>query len=166
MAISELRRALVFVVLCLAQVLVFNQVRLFGCATVLLYVYFVVMFPRSYPRWAGLLWSFGLGLAIDVFSNTPGQAAAALTLTGFAQPYLLELFLPREAAENMKSSMATLGFTKFLALSAALVLIHCLVFFSLESFSFFNWMHWLLSVVGSFVLTLLLLMAFEGVRKR
>ena len=51
--------------LVLAQALVFNYIHLFGYATVLLYVYFVVMFPRNYPRWAILLWSFFLGLSAD-----------------------------------------------------------------------------------------------------
>jgi rod shape-determining protein MreD len=165
MAVDTFRKAIVFVVLLLSQALVFNHIRLLGCATVLLYVYFVVMFPRNYPRWALLLWSFFMGLSVDLFSNTPGLTAASLTLTGFLQPYLLELFLPREAAENIKSSVATLGFVKFLTLASALVLIHCVVFFTLEAFSFFNWMQWMLNIVGTTLLTLIILMTLETIRK-
>ena len=165
MAVDVLRRMLVFVALCLAQALVFNHIHLLGYATPLLYVYFVVMFPRNYPKWAILLWSFCLGLAVDLFSNTPGQAAAALTLTGFLQPYLLELFLPREATENQESSRLSLGLGKFFSLASILVFVHCLVFFSLEAFTFFNWLQWLLNVVGGTVLTLVLLMTLESVRR-
>ena len=165
MAADTLRRAFVFVALCLAQALVFNHVHLFGCATVLLYVYFVVMFPRNYPRWAILLWSFFLGLSVDVFGNTPGMAAASLTLTGFVQPYLLTLFIPREAPDNMKSAVSTLGYTKFLTYAAILVLLHCLVFFTIESFSFFNWMQWAMNIAGTALLTLILLMTLESIRK-
>ena len=165
MAIDTLRRALVFVVLVLVQALVFNHIHLFGYATVLLYVYFVIILPRNYPRWATLLWSFALGLCVDMFTNTPGMAAASLTLVGFLQPYLLELFIPREAPENLKSAMSTLGFTKFLTLSSMLVLVHCLVFFTIESFSFFNVMQWVYSFVGTTVLTLLLLLTVESIRK-
>ncbi len=165
MALDTLRRALHFVALCLAQALVFNHVHLFGYATVLLYVYFVVIFPRSYPRWAILLWSFALGLSVDMFSNTPGMAAASLTLVGFLQPYLLELFLPRDAAENIKSSMAALGYSKFLMLASILVFVHCLVFFTIESFGFFNWQEWALTVAGTTVLTLVLLVTIETIRK-
>ena len=165
MAADTLRRALVFVALCLVQALVFNHVHLFGCATVLLYVYFVVMFPRNYPRWAILLWSFFLGLSVDVFGNTPGMAAASLTLTGFVQPYLLTLFIPREAPDNMKSAVSTLGYTKFLTYAAILVLLHCLVFFTIESFSFFNWMQWAMNIAGTALLTLILLMTLESIRK-
>ena len=90
MAIDALRRLISFIVLCLAQALVFNHIHLLGHATILLYVYFIVMFPRNYPHWSILLWSFALGLCVDIFSNTPGLAAASLTFTGFLQPYLLE----------------------------------------------------------------------------
>ena len=153
MAIDTLRRALVFIVLCLVQALVFNHIRLFGYATILLYVYFVVMLPRNYPRWAGLLWSFALGLSADMFTNTPGMAAAALTLTGFLQPYILQLFLPREAPENLKSAVSSLGFTKFLTMASILV------------FGFFNWQQWSLNIVGTTLLTVLLIMTLESIRK-
>ena len=165
MLLDTLRRLFVLVLLCLAQALVFNRIQLFHCAIPLVYVYFVIILPRNYPRWATLLWSFALGLCVDMFTNTPGMAAASLTLVGFLQPYLLELFIPREAPENLKSAMSTLGFTKFLTLSSMLVLVHCLVFFTIESFSFFNVMQWVYSFVGTAVLTLLLLLTVESIRK-
>ena len=151
--------------LVLAQALVFNYIHLFGYATVLLYVYFVVMFPRNYPRWAILLWSFFLGLSADLFTNTPGMAAASLTLVGFLQPYLLELFLPREAPEKLKSAMSTLGATKFFLLALILVWVYCLLFFTIESFVFFNWLQWLYNVVGTTALTVLVLMTVESIRR-
>jgi rod shape-determining protein MreD len=151
--------------LVLAQALVFNYIHLFGYATVLLYVYFVVMFPRNYPRWAILLWSFFLGLSADLFTNTPGMAAASLTLVGFLQPYLLELFLPREAPEKLKSAMSTLGTTKFFLLALILVWVYCLLFFTIESFGFFNWLQWLYNVVGTTALTVLVLMTVESIRR-
>ena len=165
MAIDVLKRLMSFIILCLAQALVFNHIHLFGHAMVLLYVYFVVMFPRNYPRWAILLWSFSLGLCVDMFSSTPGLAAGSLTLTGFVQPYLLEKLVPREAAENIRSSMATLGFTKFLLLATALVFIHCFLFFTLETFNFFNWIPWALNIASTTLLTVVILMAIESVRK-
>ena len=156
---------MIFVVLCLAQALVFNHIHLFGCATALLYVYFVIMLPRNYPRWATLLWSFFLGLGVDIFSNTPGMASASLTLVGLVQPFLLTLFIPREAPENMKTAASTLGFTKFLTFATMLVLLHCLAFFTIEAFSFFNWMQWAMNITGTTLLTLLLIIVLEGIRK-
>lgn len=165
MIIDTFRRLSVFIALLLVQVLVLNHVFLFGWATILLYVYFVVMFPRNYPRWAILLWSFAMGLSVDMFANTPGMAAASLTIVGFIQPYLLELFIPREAPENLRTAAATLGLSKFTIFASMLVFVHCLLFFSIETFTSFHWQHWLLSIGGSTFLTLALLIAVELVRK-
>ncbi len=165
MMIDTLRRLGLFLLLALLQGLVLNRIQLFGCATPLLYVYFVVMFPRSYPRWAILLWSFFLGLTVDMFSNTPGVAAASMTLIAFLQPYLIELFLPREPEANQKASAKSLGVWRFASLAAILVVVYCLVFFALEAFSFSAWVHWLECAGGSALLTMLLLMTIESLRK-
>lgn len=165
MAIDTLKRLAVFVVLVLAQALVFNHIRLFGYATPLLYVYFTVIIPRGYPKWATLLWSFALGLCVDLFTNTPGVAAGSMTLVGLLQPYMLELFIPREAAANMKVSVVEMGWAKFSTLTALLMLVYCLVFFSLLMFTFIDLQVWGFSVLGSLLLTMVLLMALESVRK-
>ena len=165
MTIDTLRRLLVFGLLCLAQMLVLNRVQLFHCAMPLLYVYFAVVFPHAYPRWAVVLWSFAMGLAVDTFSDTPGMASASMALVGLLQPYLLELFLPRDAEENIKSSAKTLGWWRFASLTGILVLVHCVVFFSLEQFGFFNILFWLQCVGGSALLTFVLIMTLESIRK-
>ena len=165
MKIDALHRVLVFILLLLTQAIVLNSVHLFGVATPLLYVYFVIMFPRNYPRWGILLWSFFMGLCNDMFANTPGQAAAALTLTGFVQPWLLELVMPRDAEHNMKTAASTLGTGKFATLALMLTTIHCLTFFALESFQFINMGYWLLSTIGSILLTWTIIIALENIRK-
>jgi len=165
MAIDILQRLAILLVLTLAQALVFNHIHFFGCAMPLLYVYFAIVIPRGYPRWATLLWCFVLGLSVDLFSNTPGAAAGAMTLIGLLQPYVLELFIPREAPANMKVSMKLMGPAKYISLAAFLTFVYCLVFFSLEMFSFVDWMTWGSCVVGSTLITLLLLLAFESVRR-
>lgn len=149
----------------MAQVLVFNRIQLFHCATPLLYVYFALMFPRGYPRWAILLWCFVMGLCIDVFSNTPGVASASMTLISMLQPYLLELFLPRDAEDNVESSAKSLGTGKFATLTAIIVTIYCLVFYALEAFNFIHWLYWLECLGGSALLTIVLIMTLESLRK-
>lgn len=165
MTIDTLKRLLVFLLLCMAQVLVFNRIRLFHCATPLLYVYFVLSFPRNYPKWSLLLWSFAMGLVIDTFTNTPGVASASLTLIAALQPYYLELFIPRDADENMKVSAAGLGWDKYFTYTGVLVVLFCTVYFLLETFSFFNWGYWLQCVGGSGIVTLLLILSMESIRK-
>lgn len=45
------------------------------------------------------------------------------------------------------------------------MLVYCLVFFTLETFNFFNWLFWLECVGGSAVLTLVLIFTLERLRK-
>lgn len=157
-----LKRLLLFVVLCLAQMLVLNRIHLFGYATPLLYVYFVLLFPYNYPKGPLLLWCFALGLVNDTISNTPGVACASLTLLGALQPYYLSLFLPRDVVDDFAPSMHALGYLKFVAYALPMVLLYCLLFFALEAFNFFNWQQWLISSGASALLTLLFIAVFEN----
>ena len=166
MSADIFKRAGLFVAFALAQVLVLGRIHLFGYATPLLYVYFVLLFPRSYPKWAVLLWSFGLGLVVDVFFNTPGVAAASMTLLGVIQPYYFEMYVSRDASENMQPSMRNIGWMKYFYYSLVMVVIYCLVFFTLDAFSFYNWVVWLKSVIGSAIITLLMILTFETVQDR
>lgn len=166
MAGSIINRLIMFVTLLLVQVLVLNHVWLLNVATPLLYVFFVITFPRNSAKGEVLAWSFCLGLLIDLFSNTPGMASGTMTLVALLQPYLLELFVPRDSADNLEVKSATLGWTKFLTFSLILTFLYCLVFFALEAFNFFEWQLWLLRTVGSTVLTMILMIAIDSVRSK
>ncbi len=166
MNMDNLHRLLTFLVLLLVQVLVFNHIQLFHCATPLLYVYLVLHFRRNYPKYAILLWSFFLGLSVDIFANTPGVAAGSMTFIALIQPYVMQLFIPRDAAEDFSPSIRTMGFQPFFSYSMVIVFIYCLLFFTLETFSFFNWLQWLTCICGSFVITIIFLMAIENLDKK
>ncbi len=166
MSADIFKRAGLFVAFALAQVLVLGHIHLFGYATPLLYVYFVLLFPRNYPKWGILLWSFGLGLVMDIFFNTPGVAAASMTLIGVIQPYYFEMYVSRDASENMQPSIQNIGWMKYFYYSLVLVVIYCLVFFTLDAFTFYNWVVWLKSVTGSVALTMLMILTFETVQNK
>ena len=166
MTTDLLKRVLWFFLFILAQVLVLGRIHLFHYATPLFYVYFVVLFPRNHPKWAVLLWSFMLGLLIDSFTNTPGLASFSLTLIAAIQPYAFEIFVPRDSDENLVPSVKALGVAKYSFYVSMLVFLYCLVFYTLEIFSFINWLQWVLCVIGSTLITLLLIATFEYTRSK
>lgn len=165
MNIEIVKHFFTFILLSVVQVLVLNHVNLFGCATPLLYVYFIMSFRRGYPRWAILLWSFALGLCMDMFSNTPGVTAASATFLGFVQQPLLILFEQRDGPEDIRPTMKELGVARYLYYAIACVLVFNILFFTMESFSFFNWLQWIKNIGGSTVLTVLLVLVIENVRR-
>lgn len=166
MTLNFVRNIVFVIVLLLVQTLVLNHVRLFGCATPLLFVYFALTMRRDQPRWASLLWCFTVGLLVDIFSNTPGVASASMTLTGLLQPYLLNLFAPRDSADDLRPSPLTLSPGKYANYAIILIVVFTLTFFSLEAFNFYNWMQWLSNFGGSAVLTVVLILVIENFRKR
>ena len=165
MTIDTLKRIGTFILICLAQVLIFNNIHLFRVATPLIYIYFVIMFPRNMSKWSILLWSFFMGLVIDMFTNMPGVASASMTLIAAIQPYWLELFIPRDADEALIPSVKTLRWGTFLTYSSLLVIIFCLTYFSLEAFNFYNFFYWLQCVLGTTLLTIILIASFETIKK-
>ena len=165
MNLRFLRRLLLLAVLLLSQTLVLNHIHLFGHATPMLQAYFVLTFRRNYPKWAMLVWSFLLGLGVDTFSNTPGVDAGAMTLLALLQPYALALFLQRESEEDLRPGILSLGFPKFLTYALLLTLVHCLLFLTLETFTFFNWREWALGVGGSTLLSTVLVVVADMMRK-
>lgn len=166
MNLNIIRNIVFFIILLLVQTLVLNHIHLFGCAMPLLSVYFLLPMQRGQARWATLLWGFALGVSVDTFSNTPGVGAASMTLAALLQPYLLELFVPRDSADDLRPSFHTLGVSKYVSYSVTIVFIYCLAFFSLETFNLYNWAQWLLCVIGSSVLTSILILVIENVRNR
>ena len=155
-----------FIAFVLAQVVVLGHIHLFGCATTLLYVWMVILFPRNYPKSGILLWSFLLGIAVDTFFNTPGVAAASLTLIAIVQPYFFELFVPRDSVDNLEPSVATIGLMKYSTYVSVLVVLYCVVFYLLEMFSMADPLQWAACVAGSALVTLAFIFTFEMVRSR
>ena len=148
------------------QALVLNNIHLFGYATPLLYVYFPLTLRRGTPRWAALLWCFAMGLAVDIFSSTPGVASASMTLVGLIQPYVLTLFAPRDSADDLRPSPITLGVSKYVNYIIIIVLLYTLTFFSLEAFNLYNWTQWALCTASSAVLTIVLILVIENIRRK
>ncbi|MCI6702135.1 MAG: rod shape-determining protein MreD [Prevotellaceae bacterium] len=153
-----------FIAICLIQALVLNHIHLFNCATPLLYVYFVTLFRRNDARWSVMVWSFLMGLAMDTMSNTAGLTAASLTFIGFVQPMVFGLFIQRDSPEDMKPSIHSLGKLSYFLYATFLVFTFCVVYFSLEAFSFFNWLQWIKNILGSSIMTLVLIFVIESVK--
>ena len=126
----------------------------------------VALFVAFVPKWGVLTWAFVMGLTIDIFTNTPGLAAASLTAVAAIQPYFYALFIPRDAAETLEPSLINLGPTKYSYYVVTLVTIYCLLFFTLEMFNFDNLLEWTMSVGGSILVTLALIFTFEIAKRR
>ena len=113
MLINYLHKIGWFIGLVLLQVLILNNVHIAGYATPFLYIYLILKFESDTPRNALMLWAFFLGLAVDVFSDTPGMNAAATVLLAFLRPTFLRLFVPRDTLDTLVPAIRTMGISSF-----------------------------------------------------
>ncbi len=146
-------RILRFLLLLIVQVVVLNNVYLWGYATPLLIGYAVLRFHYGSSREGMLLWAFIAGLVYDVFSNTMGMCMASMTLLAMVQPLLLGLFKPRDASEEFTPSMRGMGVGLFLPYTFLGMLVLHLSFYMLEAFTLDNLQLTMTAVLGGSLLS-------------
>ena len=98
--INLLRGLVYFVVLVLIQALILNNIHFLRIATPFLYLYFIIKMPVGTSRDLVVLFSFLIGLVIDMFSNTPGNQSAASTLAGIIPETLKPFFIGNDMPQG------------------------------------------------------------------
>lgn len=152
--------------LVLLQALVLNHVHIAGYATPFVYIYFLLKMPSDTTRVELMLWAFGLGLAVDVFSDTPGMNAAAAVLMAFCRDRLLNLYLQRETVESIVPGTHSMGLAPFLRYMGTCVLVHHAALLALEYLSLAHVASLVLHVVSSAVLTSICIMGLESLNHK
>lgn len=157
-----LKYAWQFILLCLLQVLIFNNLNLGGYVNPFPYIYLILMLPISMGRIPVLLVGFFLGLTVDVFSNTGGMHAAATTLIAFYRPLYIKAQSPREGYElTAVPGIKQFGIMWFIPYALLLVVMHHSVLFLLEAFRFSDFFHTFLKAVLSSGLTMVIIVFIE-----
>ncbi len=163
---SILRYGLIFILLILLQVLLFNNIQFSGYVNPYIYLMFIMLLPVEIPAWLLLLLSFMTGGIIDFFSGSPGMHSSATVLAGFVRPYILRLISPRDGYETSSDpSMFIYGFRWFLIYTALIVFVHHTALFYLEVFRFTDFFRTLGRVVLSSVFSITFILLFEFYRR-
>jgi rod shape-determining protein MreD len=163
---SILRYSIIFVVLILFQVLLFNNIQFSGYVNPYVYIMLIMLLPVEISPWLLLLISFFTGLTIDFFTATPGLHASATVFAGFLRPYILRLIAPRDGYDaGAIPSMEIYGFRWFLFYTIIIVFVHHFALFYLEVFRFADFFRTLLRVLLSSLFTSLFIFLAEYYRK-
>jgi rod shape-determining protein MreD len=163
---SILRFGLIFILLILLQILLFNNIQFSGYVNPYVYVMFILLLPVEIPSWLLLLLSFTTGLIMDFFSGSPGMHSSATVLAGFVRPYVLRVISPRDGYEpGSYPSMLTYGFIWFLTYTLLIVLVHHSALFYLEVFRFADFFRTMLRVLLSSLFSITFILLFEYYRR-
>jgi len=143
-----------FVVIILAQLLVFNNIEFSGFINPYIYVLFVLLLPFDTPKLVLLMSAFFIGLSIDLYMGTPGVHSTATVFMAFSRPMVLALFSPREGYQKgTLPRLIQFGPEWFVKYTVMLVLLHHIVLFYLEVFTFHQFFSTFLRVLLSSILT-------------
>lgn len=164
MIIPILKRMMWALLLLALQVLILDQVHPWGYGAPLVCPLIVITLPMGTSRTEALLWGFGVGFIADVFAGTSGISSAALTFIAFLQPPLLELMAPRDSEEELHPSFSAMGRWNYFQFIVLLLLLHHLVYFALEGFSYYHLEDIAISMGVSYAASLLLILLAERVR--
>lgn len=163
MSKSILNYILLFVVLVVAQAVIFNNLVLFNSAVALVFLYMIVELPATVNVNVMMIVGFLLGLTVDIFQDTPGLNAMACTIVSFMRRPILHLYLPRdEDISDRRLSIRTLGTAVYLKYMITMVLIYCTIYFTIEAFSYFDVQRLGLRIILSSLFTFVVLYAIDS----
>lgn len=160
--IQNIRR---FLILFLLQVFVLKQVDIswenFNYIFLMVYPLFILLLPLKVSRFVQVLLAFVLGMAIDLFYDTPGLHTSALLFTAFIRKYILKFLEPVEGYSiDSTPTIQKYGFNWFLIYSSLLMFLHLLFFFSVEAFSFVYFFDILLKTIFSFIFSQIIIVLY------
>ena len=149
--------------LVLVQVLILNQMHILGYAIPFLYIYFILKINSKVGRNELMLWAFILGLAVDIFGNTPGMNAAAATCLAFSRSSLLRLVTLRSEDEGFRPGINSLGISSFSRYTLLASALFCTVLLLIDTFSFFHLGRLILKIIASTISTFIFIFCAESI---
>jgi hypothetical protein len=161
---NVLKNSARFILFLLIQIIILNEIPpIHQFVTPYLYFIFILWLPFGTSRIVTTLFGFGIGYALDMFTNTPGLHAAAASLIGYLRPTILNILLAQELSEelNKEPSIATMGWGPFAFYIFSLTFVHHFYLVLLEWLQFGNFSYFIGKVFFTSLLSILLILLVE-----
>lgn len=155
---------ILFVVMLLVQSIICNHIILFGVAFPLIFIYFIVRLPMSLSINYVIILSFIMGFCVDLFSDTLGMNTLACTILSVLRKPIFNLYHSKdEELAQVIPSISSLGLAGYIKYIFSIVLVYCCLIITIEYFSFSNFSSMLMKIIGSSLLTFILLLGIDSI---
>ncbi|HEY3385002.1 MAG TPA: hypothetical protein VGK46_00750 [Saprospiraceae bacterium] len=167
MNLTAIRHIIRGVLLLLLQVLVLKRIGLgeswiWEYGNIFIYPVIIFLLPFRLSRLYVILIGFFIGLIIDIFYDTIGVHAFALTATAYARGLMLTYMEPRGGYQlSMSPTLFSMGLNWVLTFTFFAMLIHVFLYFSVEIFTFVYIGQILLKTLITLVLSMLVIMGYH-----
>ena len=164
---SVIRFGIIFIMLVLAQVLLFNNIQFSGYVNPYVYIMFILLLPVETSAALMLSLSFVIGMIIDFYSGSAGMHAFASTFAGFVRPFVLRSISPRDGYNpRAQPAMVNYGFRWFFLYAAVIVFVHHTALFLIETFRVIDFFRTSLRIILSAVFSLTFIIIIEFYRQK
>lgn len=128
-----------------------------------LYMLFILWLPFNINRFLLLLVGFLYGLSLDYFLGHFGLHAACCTLIAYLRPFILQILIPKETAEQSykEPSIKSMGFGPYGLYVFVLVFMHHSYLVLIEWLSFGNFLYFIGKTMATTAISLLLIFITE-----
>jgi len=150
-----------YAVVMLLQVLLFNQLQLFGVCHPYIYVLCLLMMPLTLSQHSDMVIGAVVGLVMDTFCNTLGVHTAACILIMFIRPYLVGALVNDKDRLNEQLTSRTMGMEAMIKYVVIMVLIHHFTVFMLAAWSWAHIGFVLIETAVSSVLTIGIILGYN-----
>ena len=155
-----------YVIVMLLQVLLFDQLQLWGVCHPYIYILCLLMLPITLPHSVDMVIGAIIGLIMDVFCNSLGVHTASCILIMFIRPYLIGAIVNDKDRLNEQISLRSIGMEAMIKYVVILVIIHHLVVFSLAAWSWHHIGFILLETLVSSIVTISIIIGYNALRYR
>ena len=155
-----------YILVMVLQVLLFDQLQLWGACHPYIYILCLLMLPITLPHSADMLIGAAAGLLMDVFCNSLGIHMAACILLMYARRYLLGGIVNDRERLNEQINLHALGLEALLKYVVLLVIMHHFVVFALAAWSLAHIGFVLLETLVSSLITILFIIAYNALNDK
>ena len=153
-----------YIVVMLLQVLLLDQLQLWGACHPYVYILCLLMMPITLPHSVSMVIGAAVGMVMDIFCNSLGVHTAACILLMFIRPYLIGVIVNDKDRLNEQISLRAIGMEALIKYVVILVLIHHLTVFLLAAWSWAHIGFVLLETLVSSLITISLIIAYNALR--
>ena len=155
-----------YVVVRLLQVLLFNQLQLWGACHPYIYILCLLMMPITLPHSVDMIIGAVVGLVMDVFCKSLGIHTAACILLMFIRPYVLGGLVNDKDRLNEQISSHAIGMEAMIKYVVILVVIHHLTVFLVGAWSWHHIGFAILETIVSSIVTLTIIIGYNALKYR
>ena len=161
---SLLKNIIRFALFILVQVFVLHKMpTLHRFITPYLYFLYILWLPFRMSRFSLMGVSFLFGLTLDYFLHTPGLHAAPCVLIAYVRPFLINILISQEGADQnyASPSIISMGWAPYAVYAVVLTLLHNGYLVFLEWMQFGTFLYFMAKVTATTGVSLLLILVTE-----